>query len=272
VRKTVSCHCSCASPPTYLAGRVDRDGCALVDPARLAWGLARAAESLGVQIAEGTRVEDVTVDGGRVRVQTASGTVPAANVVLAANAFRPLLARLRFQTVPVYDDVLATEPLTAEQLAAVRWRDRTGVADSGNQFHSYRLTADDRVLWGGYDAVYHFGRRIDPALTDRRATHRVLAEHVSETFRQLADVRFTHRWGGVIDTSTRFCAMFGTAVRGRAAYALGFTGLGVGASRFAADVMLDLLDGTRTERTRWTWCGTSRCPSRRSRSPRSASS
>ena len=172
----------------------------------------------------------------------------------------------------MYDDVLATEPLTAEQLAAVRWRDRTGVADSGNQFHSYRLTADDRVLWGGYDAVYHFGRRIDPALTDRRATHRVLAEHFSETFRQLADVRFTHRWGGVIDTSTRFCAMFGTAVRGRAAYALGFTGLGVGASRFAADVMLDLLDGTRTERTRWTWCGTSRCPSRRSRSPRSASS
>ena len=89
----MSCHCSCASPPTYLAGRVDRDGCALVDPARLAWGLARAAESLGVQIAEGTRVEDVTVDGGRVRVQTASGTVTAAHVVLATNAFRPLLAR-----------------------------------------------------------------------------------------------------------------------------------------------------------------------------------
>ena len=236
--------------PTYLAGRVDRDSCALVDPARLAWGLADAAESLGVGIAEGTRVHGVSAGGGRVTVRTASGTVTAARVVLATNAFRPLLARLRFHTVPVYDYVLATEPLTAEQLAAVRWHDRTGVADSGNQFHYSRLTADDRVLWGGYDAVYHFGRRIDPALDQRRATHRLLGEQFYETFPQLREVRFTHRWGGVIDTSTRFCAMFGQALRGRAAYALGFTGLGVGASRFAADVMLDLLDGVPTERTR----------------------
>lgn len=236
--------------PTYLAGRVDADGCALVDPARLAWGLADAAESLGVRIAERTRVEDVSVRRGRVTVPAASGTVTAARVVLATNAFRPLLARLRFHTVPVYDYVLATEPLSAGQMAAVGWRNRTGISDSGNQFHYYRLTADDRILWGGYDAIYHFGRRIDPALDDRRATHRLLAGQFYATFPQLRDVRFTHRWGGVIDTSTRFCALFGAASRGRIAYALGFTGLGVGASRFAADVMLDLLDGRPTERTR----------------------
>jgi glycine/D-amino acid oxidase-like deaminating enzyme len=146
--------------------------------------------------------------------------------------------------------VLATEPLTAEQLAAVGWTGRQGISDSGNRFHYYRLTADDRILWGGYDAIYHFGRRIAPALDDRRATHRLLAGQFYETFPQLRGVRFSHRWGGVIDTCTRFCAFFGTAMRGRAAYAMGFTGLGVGASRFAADVMLDLLDGARTERTR----------------------
>ena len=55
---------------------------------------------------------------------------------------------------------------------------RQGIADSGNQFHYYRLTADDRILWGGYDAIYHFGRRIDPALDDRRATYRLLAEQL----------------------------------------------------------------------------------------------
>jgi glycine/D-amino acid oxidase-like deaminating enzyme len=236
--------------PTYLAGRVDPDGCALVDPARLAWGLADAAESLGVRIAERTRVDGVSARRGGVTVRTSSGTVTATRAVLATNAFRPLLARLRWSTVPVYDYVLATEPLSAEQLATVGWRDRLGVSDSGNQFHYYRLTADDRILWGGYDAIYHFGRRIDPALDDRRATHRVLAEQFYETFPQLRDVRFTHRWGGVIDTSTRFCVFFGRALHGRAAYALGFTGLGVGASRFAADVMLDLLDGEGTERTR----------------------
>jgi glycine/D-amino acid oxidase-like deaminating enzyme len=235
--------------PTYLAGRVDPDGGALVDPARLAWGLAAAAESLGVRIAERSAVVSLGASGRRVVVRSAAGTVTADRVVLATNAFRPLLARLRLHTVPVYDHVLATEPLTAEQLASVGWTGRQGIADSGNRFHYYRLTDDDRVVWGGYDAVYHFGRRIDPVLEDRPATSRLLAEHFAETFPQLAGVRFSHRWGGVIDTCTRFCAFFGTALRGRVGYALGYTGLGVGASRFAADVLLDLLDGLDTERT-----------------------
>ena len=69
------------------------------------------------------------------------------------------------------------------------------------------------------------------------------------TFPQLEGLKFSHRWAGVIDTSTRFCAFYGLARRGRVAYAAGFTGLGVGASRFAANVMLDHLSGERTERT-----------------------
>jgi hypothetical protein len=62
-------------------------------------------------------------------------------------------------------------------------------------------------------------------------------------------VRFSHAWGGVIDTCARFCAFYGTAHGGRLAYAAGYTGLGVGASRFGANVMLDLLAGEQTERT-----------------------
>ncbi|WP_408895747.1 NAD(P)/FAD-dependent oxidoreductase [Nocardioides sp. R1-1] len=236
--------------PTYLAGRLDAEGCAMVDPARLAWGLAETAESLGARIAEDTAVLRMRRRGDRMEVTTAHGVVRARQVVLATNVFTSLLRRMRTRVVPVYDHVLATEPLTAEQLAAVGWETRSGLADVGNLFHYYRLTADDRILWGGYDAVYHFGKGIDPAYEQRPATHRVLAEHFYATFPQLADVRFSHRWGGVIDTCTRFCAFFGTAHGGRAAYATGFTGLGVGASRFAADVMLDLLSGEQTERTR----------------------
>ena len=63
-------------------------------------------------------------------------------------------------------------------------------------------------------------------------------------------MEFTHQWGGAIDTCARFCAFYGTAHRGRVAYATGFTGLGVGATRFGAQVMLDLLSGAETERTR----------------------
>jgi glycine/D-amino acid oxidase-like deaminating enzyme len=145
--------------------------------------------------------------------------------------------------------VLVTEPLTPAELRSVGWHNRQGVDDLGNQFHYYRLTADRRILWGGYDAIYHFGHTIKPAYDQRPATFQRLAEHFFTTFPQLEGVRFSHRWGGAIDTCTRFCAFYGTAYAGRAAYAAGYTGLGVGATRFGANVMLDLLARERTERT-----------------------
>jgi glycine/D-amino acid oxidase-like deaminating enzyme len=237
--------------PTYLAGLRDPDGTALVDPARLAWGLAEAAESLGVRIAEGTRVTDLSRDGAGVRLVTHTGAVvSAAAAALGTNAFPSLLRRVSLHTVPVYDYALMTEPLSGEQLDSIGWRSRAGVGDSANQFHYYRLTADNRILWGGYDAVYHYGRRVDPRHDQRPETFDTLAGHFFDTFPQLEGLRFTHRWGGAIDTCTRFSAFFGTALGGRVAYALGYTGLGVGATRFGADVMLDLLEGARTERTR----------------------
>ena len=74
--------------------------------------------------------------------------------------------------------------------------------------------------------------------------------HFFATFPQLEGLRFTHRWGGAIDTCSRFCAFFTEAHGGKVAYAAGFTGLGVGATRFAANVLLDKVGGLDTERTR----------------------
>ena len=54
----------------------------------------------------------------------------------------------------------------------------------------------------------------------------------------------------MIDTSSRFCAFFTDAMDGKVALAAGFTGLGVGATRFAANVLLDKVEGLDTERTR----------------------
>jgi len=199
---------------------------------------------------EGTPVTGLGRHGAGLRLETPGGTVTARRVALATNAFPPLLRRLGLMTVPVYDYALMTEPLTPAQLDALGWAGREGVGDASNQFHYYRLTRDNRILWGGYDAIYHYGSRIAPSLEQRAATHTLLAGHFLTTFPQLAGIRFTHRWGGVIDTCTRFSAFFGTAYADRAAYALGYTGLGVAASRFGAQVMLDLLAGEQTERTR----------------------
>ncbi|GAA1619265.1 FAD-dependent oxidoreductase [Kribbella alba] len=235
--------------PTYLGALADTTSTALVEPARLAWGLRRACLDAGVRIYEHTRVTAVRRDGRARSLLTATGPVRADKVALGTNAFPSLLRRLRLYTVPVYDLVLVTEPLSAGQLDAIGWRNRQGVGDASNLFHYYRLTRDNRILWGGYTPLYYFGSRIDPALEQRDAIHGLLAEHFFQTFPQLDGIRFTHRWGGVIDTSTRFCAFFGTASDGKLGYALGYTGLGVGATRFGAEVMLDLLYGEDSERT-----------------------
>ncbi len=234
--------------PTFLAANLQPEGTALIDPAALAWGLADAADSLGVRIYEGTPVAGIE-SGGELSLRTPGGRVRADRIALGTNAFPSLIRRMRLFTVPVYDYVLVTEPLSADQLAAIGWRNGQGVDDVANQFHYFRMTADHRILWGGYDAIYYFGRRLRASYDQRPATFERLAGQFFETFPQLTGLRFSHRWGGAIDTCTRFSAFFGTAHAGRSAYALGYTGLGVGATRFGADVMLDLLDGRPTERT-----------------------
>ncbi|WP_336322798.1 FAD-dependent oxidoreductase [Streptomyces lavendofoliae] len=235
--------------PTFLGGLWDRRGVAMLHPARLAWGLKRACADLGVRVYENTRGLELAPAGAGMAVRTPYGRVFARHVALGTNVFPSLVRRVRAYTVPVYDYALMTEPLTDAQLASVGWRNRQGLGDSANQFHYFRLSADNRVLWGGYDAVYPFGGRVSAERDDRPETYLKLAEHFFRCFPQLEGLRFSHAWGGAIDTCSRFSAFFGTAHGGRVAYAAGYTGLGVGATRFGAEVMLDLLSGERTERT-----------------------
>jgi len=235
--------------PTFEAGLYDRRGVALLHPAKLAWGLKQACRGLGVRVYEHTPALDLVTYGGGMAVKTPYGRVRARQVALGTNIFPSLVKRVRAYTVPVYDYALMTEPLTPAQLADIGWRGREGLGDCANQFHYFRLTSDNRVLWGGYDAIYPYGGRVRAEYDDRPETYAKLAEHFFTCFPQLEGTRFTHAWGGAIDTCSRFSAFFGTAHRGRVAYAAGYTGLGVGATRFGAEVMLDLLAGQPTERT-----------------------
>ncbi|MFI5864916.1 NAD(P)/FAD-dependent oxidoreductase [Streptomyces sp. NPDC051546] len=235
--------------PTFLGGIWDRDGVAMLNPAKLAWGLKRACLELGVRIYENTRGLDLAGSGAGMAVRTPYGRVFARRVALGTNIFPSLVKRVRPLTVPVYDYALMTERLTEEQLASIGWKNRQGLGDSANQFHYFRITPDRRILWGGYDAIYPYGGKLDAEHDHRPETYLKLAEHFFTCFPQLEGVKFSHVWGGAIDTCSRFSAFFGTAHAGKVAYAAGYTGLGVGATRFGADVMLDLLAGEKTERT-----------------------
>ena len=176
--------------PTYLAGLFDADGCAIVNPAKLAIELSRACQRAGVQIYEHTNATSIRSAGVALTVDTGDAGVTARQAVLATNVFSNLLRRNRWHTVPVYDYVLATEPLSDAQLDRIGWRNRQGIGDCANQFHYYRLSADNRIVWGGYDAIYRFGGRVDAAYEDRPETYRRLAAHFFLTFPQLDDVTF----------------------------------------------------------------------------------
>jgi glycine/D-amino acid oxidase-like deaminating enzyme len=229
--------------PRFLGALWTRTGSALVHPGKLADGLRAAAVRAGVRIHEHTPVRQLS---GSVSVIADAGVVNARRALLATSAYPPLLPAIRHYVAPVYDYALVTEPIDRRTLG---WRHRQGVSDMGNQFHYYRLTADDRILWGGYDAVYRYSGPVGPHLDDHGPTFAKLSQHFFTTFPQLEGVRFTHRWGGAIDTCSRFSVFFGRALGGRVTYALGYTGLGVAASRFGARVALDLLDGRTTEAT-----------------------
>ena len=236
--------------PTYLGGLWDKTGAAMVDPGRLGRGLLEAALRGGVRVYERTAATAMRERGDGIEVECDAGTVAARRVLLATSAYPPLLRRVRRYIAPIYDYVLVTEPLPADLREAIGWRRRQGISDLGNQFHYYRLTAEGRILFGGYEAVYRYGGPVRPDLDQHEETFAALSHHFGLTFPQLAEVRFAYRWGGAIDTCSRFSVFFGTAHGGRVAYAVGYTGLGVGATRFGARVGLDLLDGRETEATR----------------------
>jgi len=227
--------------PTYCAGTWLHRA-AILDPARLCWGLRDAILRLGVRLYEGSPVEKIArVDTG-IELRCASGGVRARKAVLATNAFRSPLPRMRRASIPVWDYALMTEPLSKSQLESLGWRNRQGLTDSANRFHYYRLTRDNRILWGGYDAIYHYGSRTDERFQQRPESFAGLSKRFFQTFPQLEGLRFSHQWGGPISTTTRFCMDVGTAHGRRVSWALGYTGMGVVASRFGARVALDLLD------------------------------
>jgi glycine/D-amino acid oxidase-like deaminating enzyme len=213
--------------PTYLGGLWSRGGQdGIVDPARLCWGLKAAVLSLGVQMFEGTPLLSISPDGTGMRASCAHGAVRSEKILMATNAFPSPLEPIRKSVIPVWDYQLATEPLTQAQLAAIRWGEtRHSLSNEAEMFHYYRMTQDNRITWGGGGSVcYYYGGRTGPGVADPRGRFERLSKEFFETFPQLEGVRFSHRWGGIIATSTRFCMVPGVAYDNRVSWAVGYTG------------------------------------------------
>jgi len=233
--------------PLYLGGVRVRGG-GLLDPVKLVDGLQLEAERQGVRVYQQSGVEEMRAAGGGVLLETRGGGVRARRAVLATSAYtHRLLPGVLHRFIPLYDYILVSEPLSGDQRAAIGWRGREGVTDGRNFFNYYRLTPDDRILWGTSEAAYFRGNRVGPECDHSPVHYAALRASFQRHFPALAPLEFPYAWGGPICSTTRLTPFFGTALGGRVHYGLGYTGHGLGTTRIAGRILAHLALDRPTE-------------------------
>jgi glycine/D-amino acid oxidase-like deaminating enzyme len=234
--------------PTYRCGH-EEGACAILNPAKLAWGLAGAIRKKGVALYEGTPVKGVRVADGKVEVKTEGGTLRADKAVLATNAYSVHFPHIAKWVVPLYTYIVLTEPLTPEQWESIGWKGRQGIEDRLGGLHYYRPTADGRIAWGGDAFPYHFGSRVGPQYDRDETVFARLRASFAKTFPTLSGVKFTHEWGGPVAITVRFVPTFGSLEGGRVHYGIGYSGHGVAPTYVGGEILRDLVLERTTERT-----------------------
>jgi glycine/D-amino acid oxidase-like deaminating enzyme len=225
--------------------------CAAIHPLLLARGLARAVERLGVELFEGTAVTSIEPRLAR----TANGLVHARHVVRATEGYSPALPGLRRAIAPVFSLMIATEPLSEEQWAAVGLARRETFSDHRNVIIYGQRTADGRLAFGGRGAPYHFGSRVRPRFDRVPAVFANLRRVLVELFPVLEGVRVTHTWGGPLGVPRDWCASVGLDRSTGLAWGGGYVGDGVGTSNLAGRTLADLITGRDSELVRLPWVG-----------------
>lgn len=120
----------------------------LVNPAALCQDLARIVALRGVKVFESSPVRSINT-GDPANLESPNGTVRAEQVVIATNAFTTQLGLLKGRITPLYTHVLLTEKLTRAQISVLHWKGREAIVEFRNLFNYFRLTPDNRILFGG---------------------------------------------------------------------------------------------------------------------------
>lgn len=227
--------------PLFTGGLWSKKRSGTVHPAKLAWGLKRAALSLGVRIYENTALLDSEELNGQISVTTPNAKISANKILLATNAFAKGSKKISRKVSAIRDRIVVTEPLTKEQMDSIGWKNRQGIYDTRTQLNYMRLTKDNRILFGGR-LGYFFGNNTDPKQDKVADNYLRLVENFYKTFPTLTDIKFSHAWSGPIALTTRMAVHFQHYHNGKMIYAGGYSGFGVTATRFGAGVALDILD------------------------------
>jgi glycine/D-amino acid oxidase-like deaminating enzyme len=241
--------------PRYL-GAMWEPRLLLVDPARLVREEKRLALELGARVYEGTPVLAVAsgatgtgVPGDSFRILTPGGSLSARMLVLAANGYSHLFPELKAKQIPAFTYMIATAPLSDEQLAPIGWAGGQGVEDARNLIHYYRLTPDRRIVMGGGPVGLTYAGSLDRDSDEKAWRH--LEEHIHWLWPHLAGIEITHRWGGPFSVTMDLTPALGYLGDRRSVFSLGCIGHGVSMSYLNGRLLRDLLlDGPDTELAR----------------------
>jgi glycine/D-amino acid oxidase-like deaminating enzyme len=219
--------------PLYQGGIYSNEG-GILNPIKLIDGLKRIALQQGVHIYENSTVRNLM----QGQIQTEKGIVRSKKIILATDVYSHFLfPHLLHRFLPLYDYILVSEPLTQSQFQEIGWKNRQGVTDARTFFNYYRLTRDNRILWGTSEAKYYPPNSVSPLHDHSESHYQALRESFVKHFPQLSELRFEFQWGGAIASTTRLTPFFGKMHNGQTLYALGYTGHGIGSTRIAAKIL-----------------------------------
>ncbi|WP_235929445.1 NAD(P)/FAD-dependent oxidoreductase [Cellulomonas citrea] len=236
---------------THVLGGSWNPNCARVQPQRLVRGLVRVLRGRGVRIAEGTRALRISPGA----VVTDLGTVRTRWAIRATEAWTPDLPGWRRAVAPVYSLMVATAPLDEATWAQIGLDGREVFTDGRNVVIYGQRTADGRIAFGGRGAPYHLRSRIDPAFDRDETVFAHLRTTLVEMFPALADVPFTHSWGGPLAIPRDWHASVGMDPQTRIGWAGGYVGDGVATTNLAGRTLADLVTEADTPLVRLPWVG-----------------
>ncbi|MFT6023559.1 MAG: gamma-glutamylputrescine oxidase [Ascidiaceihabitans sp.] len=216
--------------PDYKGGILDM-GAAHLHPLRLTMGLAKAAQTAGVRIFEGTRAQRIE-HGTNPTVHTDHGEIAADHIVIAGNGYLgDLDKRVAGRVMPINNFIAATEPLGADAVRVLA-RD-VAVADSRFVVNYFRLSHDGRLLFGGGES-YGYKFPSDIAAKVRKP--------MTQIFPHLKDVKIDYAWGGTLAITMKRLPYL-SRVAPNVLSASGYSGHGVGTATHAGQLMAQAIVG-----------------------------
>ncbi|MFI2434506.1 NAD(P)/FAD-dependent oxidoreductase [Streptomyces sp. NPDC018693] len=210
---------------------------ARIHPVKLVKGLAATVAALGVTIHESTPVTEIRPG----RATTPHGTVRAPYVLRCTEGFTAALKGQKRTWLPMNSSMIATEPLTADQWAAIGWEDRATLGDMAHAYMYAQRTADGRIALGGRGVPYRYGSRTDHDGRTQRSTIEALRTVLTDFFPTLGDVRVDHAWSGVLGVPRDWCATVTLDRTTGLGWAGGYVGSGVATTNLAARTLRDLI-------------------------------